>query len=432
MFTAEPDSLKSLSTFGILNWHGVVLLMPLKEPTSSVESLMNLRRLIGLSGALSYLTVPAGLAAQVAGGVELYGTLINSSPVTRNLGGLSLSVGTPYVGIRGSGGLGTANLNDMPTDAGLTRLVWATNADLLFGPVNARLGEGFMPYGFAGIGLESAAEPTAFTDAIRTWSYGGGLQLALGSMLSVNGEVRARRLAAIATRADSQFVRGLEYRVGVGLHFGGRRQQRSPVYTGRRSDSRRTSDNPPRAPLPPRPATRTTWPVSTTSSSGAARRVVSTGEQYLGTPYRYGGTSPRTGFDCSGFVQYIYGQQGVNLPRTSRQMAGAGIAVNPSRRSLEVGDLMLFSQGGRINHVAIYAGNGRFIHSSSSGNGVRYDDLDTKRGKWFASHMVAARRVTGDGRILLNAFTGVNAFNGGSVIAFDQLDPPDSAPPPSR
>jgi cell wall-associated NlpC family hydrolase len=152
---------------------------------------------------------------------------------------------------------------------------------------------------------------------------------------------------------------------------------------------------------------------------------VSTGEQYIGTPYRYGGTSPRTGFDCSGFVQYVYGQQGVSLPRTSRQMAGAGIAVNTS--SLVVGDLMLFSQGGRISHVAIYAGNGRFIHSSSSGNGVRYDDLDTRRGKWFADHMVAARRVTGDGRILVNAFAG-----SGALIAFDELDPPDSAPPPSR
>jgi cell wall-associated NlpC family hydrolase len=383
---------------------------------------MNLRRLIGLSGVLSYLIVPGGLSAQVAGGVELYGTLINSSPVTRNLGGLSLSVGTPYVGIRGSGGLGTASLNNMPNDTGLTRLVWATNADLLFGPVNARLGEGIMPYGFAGIGLESAAQPTGFTDAIRTWSYGGGLQLALGSMLSVNGEVRSRRLAAIATPADSQFVKGLEYRVGVGIHFGGRRQRTSPIYSRRTS----SADNPPRAPRPSRPASRTTWPVSTTSSSGAARRVVTTGEQYIGTPYRYGGTSPRTGFDCSGFVQYVYGQQGVNLPRTSRQMAGAGIAVNPSRRSLEVGDLMLFSQGGRISHVAIYAGNGRFIHSSSSGNGVRYDDLDTKRGKWFADHMVAARRVTGDGSILVNAFTS------GALIAFDQLDPPDSAPPPSR
>jgi cell wall-associated NlpC family hydrolase len=107
-------------------------------------------------------------------------------------------------------------------------------------------------------------------------------------------------------------------------------------------------------------------------------------------------------------------------------MAGAGVAVNPSTRSLAVGDLMLFAQGGRISHVAIYAGNGRFIHSSSSGNGVRYDELDTKRGKWFANHMVAARRVAGDGRILVTAFTD------GSLIASDQFDPPDSAPPPSR
>jgi cell wall-associated NlpC family hydrolase len=389
---------------------------------------MHLRRLIGLSGALSYLMAPAGLAGQVAGGVELYGTLINSSPVTRNLGGLSLSVGTPYVGLRGSGGLGISSLTADQTGGspGPSNVVWATNADLMFGPVNARLGEGFMPYGFAGIGMESSAQPARFTDAIRTWSYGGGLQLALGSTLSVNGEVRRRHLAAIASPADSQFVRGLEYRVGIGLHFGGGRQ-RSSVYPSRRTGTtRRASDTPPRAPNPSRSTPRITWPVSTNSARGAAGRVVPSGERYLGTPYRWGGSSPRTGFDCSGFVQYVYGLHGVDLPRTSRQMAGSGIAIDPSTRSLAVGDLMLFAQNGRINHVAIYAGNGRFIHSSSSGNGVRYDDFGTRRGRWFASHMVAARRVTGDGRIL------VNAFAGGSLIPFDGFDPPDSAPPPSR
>jgi cell wall-associated NlpC family hydrolase len=381
---------------------------------------MHLRRLIGLSGALSYLALPVGLAAQVAGGVEFYGALDNAAPITRTIGGLSLSVGTPYVGIRGSGGLGISSLTNQGSglNQGPSNLVWATNADLIFGPVNARLGEGIMPYGFAGLGLESSAQPTVFTDAIRTWSYGGGLQLALGSLLSINGEARSRRLAAPATPADSQFVRGIEYRVGIGIHFGGGRS-RSSVY------SRRTASVPPSAPRPSR-TSRTTWPVSTTSASGAARRVVPTAEQYIGVPYRYGGTSPRTGFDCSGFVQYVYGIQGIDLPRTSGQMAGSGIAVEPSQRSLAVGDLMLFTQGGRISHVAIYAGNGRFIHSSSSGNGVRYDDLGTRRGRWFADHMVAARRVAGDGRILATAFTGRSA------IAFDHLDPPDSAPPPTR
>ena len=381
---------------------------------------MILRRLIGLSGVLSYFAVPVALAAQVAGGVEFYGALDNSAPVTRTLGGLSLSVGTPYVGIRGSGGLGISSLS---TQAGFSQnpssLVWATNADLLLGPVNAGLGEGFMPYTFGGIGMESSAQPTGFTDAIRTWGYGGGLQLALGRLLSVNGEARSRHLAAPATPADSQFVRGIEYRVGIGFHFGGGRQ-RSSVYS-----NRRRADTPPGAPRSSRRGG-VYWPASTTSASGAARRVVPSAERYIGVPYRYGGTSPQSGFDCSGFVQYVYGLQGVDLPRTSRQMAGAGVAVEPRTRSLAVGDLMLFEQGGRISHVAIYAGNGRFIHSSSSGKGVRYDDLDTRRGQWFANHMVAARRVAGDGSILGNAFAG------GSSITFDRFDPPDSAPPPSR
>jgi hypothetical protein len=366
------------------------------------------------------LVVPVGLAAQVAGGVEFFGSLANSAPVTRTLGGLSLSVGTPYLGIRGSGGLGISSPTPQATfGPSSSNLVWATDADLVLGPVNAGLGEGFMPYTFGGIGMESSAQPIGFTDAIRTWSYGGGLQLALGRLLSVNGEARSRHLAAPAYPADSQFVRGIEYRVGIAFHFGGGRQ-RSSVYSKRRG-----SDSPPAASAPSRRGG-VYWPTSTTSGSGAARRVVPAAERYIGVPYRYGGSSPESGFDCSGFVQYVYGQQGVDLPRTSRQMAGAGVAVDPSGRSLAVGDLLLFSQGGRISHVAIYAGNGRFIHSSSSGRGVRYDDLDTPRGRWFAEHMVAARRVTGDSRILGNAFAA------GSSIAFDRFDPPDSAPPPSK
>src|SRR3954467_10326896 len=225
--------------------------MPLTAATSSVESLMDhLRRLVGLSGVLSYLAVPAALAAQVGGGVGFYGSLENAQPVTRTLGGMSLSVGTPYLGIRGSGGIGISSLASLGTVSSQnpSNLVWAANADLVLGPVNAGLGEGFMPYTFGGLGLERSVQPTTFTDAVRTWSYGGGLQLGLGRLLSVNGEIRSRHLAAPAAPIDSQFVRGLEYRVGIGLHFGGG-HQRSQVYSRRTSSSRpgsgsgRTSGN---------------------------------------------------------------------------------------------------------------------------------------------------------------------------------------------
>lgn len=388
---------------------------------------MEMRRFAGLSTVLVQLALPGALAAQVAGGVEFFGTLDSSEPVTRTLGGLSLSVGTPFVGIRGSGGLGISSIGSQGTSAtGPSDLVWGTDADLMLGPLNAGLGQGFMPYTFAGAGMMSSAYPATFTDAIRTWSYGGGVQLSLGRVLSVNGEVRSRHLAAPATYADSQMVRGLEYRIGLGLHFGGG-GRRSPVYSRGRGDSRGRADRtPPRAPRPSTRSRPTSWPISNTAGAGAARRVVPEGERYIGVPYKWGGTSPRSGFDCSGFVQYVYGSQGVDLPRTSRQMSGAGTGVSTGMSSLVIGDLMLFAQNGKINHVAIYAGDGRILHSSASGGGVRYDRLNTSRGKWFADRLVSVRRVSGDSRIIANALVAA------AQIPFDHLDMPDSAPPPAK
>lgn len=138
-------------------------------------------------------------------------------------------------------------------------------------------------------------------------------------------------------------------------------------------------------------------PVSVPASNAAAA-VIPTAERYLGVPYKWGGTTPSGGFDCSGYTQYVFNKHGVRLPRTSRAQAYAGQRVPLDFLSLRTGDLIMFAQGGidggkPISHVAIYAGNRRIIHSTKSGGQVRYDDLMSSRGKWYRDNAVVARRV---------------------------------------
>ena len=129
-------------------------------------------------------------------------------------------------------------------------------------------------------------------------------------------------------------------------------------------------------------------------AGASAARLLATGDRYLGERYVYGGARPEVGFDCSGFVQYVFGRHGISLPRTSRQQATAGQPLSRPVASLQPGDLMFFSSKGRgVDHVAIYAGNNRMIHSSAGAGGVVYDDLATPRGKWYLARHVASRRV---------------------------------------
>ena len=104
-------------------------------------------------------------------------------------------------------------------------------------------------------------------------------------------------------------------------------------------------------------------------------RLVSRAMNYLGTPYRYGGTSPRTGFDCSGFVYYLYGAVfGQRIPRMPDGMAREGTPV--ARNDLARGDIVFFGHGGRFTHVGIYAGNGQFVHATQRGSPVSVTPLD--------------------------------------------------------
>lgn len=109
---------------------------------------------------------------------------------------------------------------------------------------------------------------------------------------------------------------------------------------------------------------------------------------FLGVPYVYGGMSP-SGFDCSGFVGYIYSQFGYSLPRTSFDMASIGIPV--SKDDLVSGDIVLFSTySAGVSHVGIYVGDGKLIHAPKPGDVVRYDELDSP---YYSSRYLGARRV---------------------------------------
>lgn len=106
---------------------------------------------------------------------------------------------------------------------------------------------------------------------------------------------------------------------------------------------------------------------SASSSSGSGSSVVSYATQFVGNPYVWGGTSLTSGADCSGFVQSVYANFGVSLPRTSYEQQNAGYEV--SYADAQPGDLICY--GG---HVAIYMGNGQIVHASNSRDGIKVSD----------------------------------------------------------
>ncbi|MEO8289508.1 MAG: C40 family peptidase [Gaiellaceae bacterium] len=120
-----------------------------------------------------------------------------------------------------------------------------------------------------------------------------------------------------------------------------------------------------------------------TPAQRRGRKAVEISLRYLGIPYVWAGASP-AGFDCSGFVMYVYGKVGVSLPHNGAMLWGQGRPV--LRSSLEPGDVIFFDG---LGHVGIYMGGGRFIHSPHSGDVVKISRLSEG---WYTSAYVGARR----------------------------------------
>lgn len=114
-------------------------------------------------------------------------------------------------------------------------------------------------------------------------------------------------------------------------------------------------------------------------------RLVRYAKRFLGTPYSYGGSSPRYGFDCSGFVRFVYGHFGISLPHSSFADLWRGRHI--PRRSLRPGDLVFFADA---SHVGIYVGRNRFIDAPHTGTVVRISSMSSG---WYGATYYGARRL---------------------------------------
>ena len=142
-----------------------------------------------------------------------------------------------------------------------------------------------------------------------------------------------------------------------------------------------------KAPSPPPGAT---YATKSKPASGKAGAIIRTARLMIGAPYKWGGESPSTGFDCSGLIWFSYRQHGINLPRVSWQQFGAGYAIKRSK--LRPGDLVFHKvdKSGKSLHVGIVTDRGTFVHAPSSGKRVMESSLGNP---YWQKHYIGARRV---------------------------------------
>ena len=242
--------------------------------------------------------------------------------------------------------------------------------------------DGSGPYLVAAAGLGMRHSSGNF-DA--QWSAGAGYELRALNALSLGLEGRYRvedRASRGFWRLNPSDARGVVVQARLTFRLGGSRTASTAARPGREPTA-----EPTRVPIP--------TPEADTPREIAALRsaVVETAMEAMGAPYRWGGTA-ESGFDCSGLIQYAYGEHGLILPRTSRDQARMGQQVPVAVSSLQPGDILGFAEGGSgVTHVGLYVGDGMFIHSSSSG--VKLSSLIDPEGdgRWWQERWVTARRL---------------------------------------
>lgn len=238
----------------------------------------------------------------------------------------------------------------------------------------------FGPYALLGVALGLSTD-TGKEALAALWSVGGGLEWRPFDRFAMGIEGRYRD----EDRGPRGFwASGGSPRKGFSLSLG------LAIGLGRRGGGMsRPSGGNPNVPVP-----NNAPPQPPATISGSAADVVRTALDVLGTPYQWGGTAAN-GFDCSGLVQYAYGQHGVRLPRVSRDQAHAGAEVTPVVEALQPGDILLFSAspGAGVTHVGMYLGEGKFIHSATGGVKISRLDRSDPEGAYWIPRWVGARRI---------------------------------------
>jgi cell wall-associated NlpC family hydrolase len=254
--------------------------------------------------------------------------------------------------------------------------LWGPGADLTFF-------RGGHPGPYLAAGVSAGLASGDGNQFWSSWSAGLGYELRSAGPFTLGAEGRWRELQYVHHRS------GFEFALRLGVAFGGRRASPPPVRPSAPGSGSGSSAAPP--PL------RTTVERSGISSDRVEliSSVLGTALDAMGTPYKWGGTGEADGgFDCSGLIQYAYAQHGITLPRRSADQALQGAKVDKRPEALLPGDILTFSNGGgRITHVGLYLGDGKFIHSANDGVQVSLLNSEDVYGRWWWRRWVGARRI---------------------------------------